>query len=73
MVCVAHLLGLREHGALARENARKYLFSAVITLLFARFMPYSVFYVVIASVSLTLALLSRLNITEKLKAKKRNG
>jgi len=60
-------------GALARENARRYLFSAVITLLFARFMPYSVFYVVIASVSLTLALLSRLNITEKLKAKKRNG
>ena len=42
-------------------------------MLFARFMPYSVFYVVIASVSLTLALLSRLNITEKLKAKKRNG
>lgn len=55
--------------ALRRENARRYLFSAIVTLLFARFLPYSVFYVVIAAISLVLAILCRLRIAERLSSK----
>lgn len=57
-------------GALRRANARKYLLSALVMLLFARFMPYAVFYAVLSAVSLTLAVLCRLRITERLRAKK---
>lgn len=45
--------------ALRRENARHYLIAAVVTLLFARFMPYAVLYVVIAALCLTLSVACR--------------
>ena len=59
-------------GALKRENARRYLFTAIVTLLFARFMPYAVFYVAIAAVSLALAILCRIDITRRVKTRKRS-
>lgn len=59
-------------AALKRENARRYLFTAIITLLFARFMPFAVFYVAVAAVSLSLAILCRIDITQRAKNKKRS-
>lgn len=52
-------------GALKRENARKYLFASIVTLLFARFMPYSALYVGLSSISATLAVLCMLRVTER--------
>lgn len=64
-------IGAVFKNALSRVNARKYLFTAIVILFFARFMPYSVFYVAIASVSFTLALLSRFEIVSKIQSKMR--
>lgn len=43
-------------GAINRRNAKRYLFGAIVLLLWARFIPYSVAYVCVASVCITLAL-----------------
>lgn len=52
-----------------RGNARRFLFTAIVTLLFARFFPYSVLYVVMAAVSLVLAVLCRIDLAGKLAGK----
>ncbi|MCI8458139.1 MAG: hypothetical protein HFE46_00510 [Clostridia bacterium] len=58
-------------NAFVRRNARRYLFAAIVTLLFARFMPYGALYVIIASLSLVAALVCRTGIAERRKAKKK--
>lgn len=57
--------------ALSRAHARKYLFAALVTLLFARFLPYSVLYVTIAAVSLTLSLVCRFDVATRLRNKRK--
>ena len=55
-------------GALKRENARRYLFTAVVTLVFARFLPHPALYIFVSALTLVLALLCRLRIAERLTA-----
>lgn len=65
-------LGAAIRGALSRENARGYLFTAIVTLLFARFMPYSVLYVAVSAVAVTLSVLCRLRVAERIASKRTN-
>ena len=52
--------------ALQRKNARRYLFTAVVTLIFARFLPYSALYIFVSALTLVLALLCRLRVAERM-------
>lgn len=54
--------------ALKRENARRYLFSAIVMLVSARFMPYAPLYIVFSSLSVVLAMLCLLRIPERFTA-----
>ena len=54
--------------ALKKENARRYLFTAVVTLIFARFLPHPALYVFVSSLTLVLALLCRMRVAERLTA-----
>lgn len=54
-------------GALSKHNARKYLMSAIVTLVFARFMPHAVLYVIFSALGVTLAILCKLNVAERLR------
>lgn len=55
--------------ALRRENAKRYLFAAIVMLVFARFVAHGVLYIVFSAVCIVLALLSRLRIGERLSGK----
>lgn len=64
--------GALAAGALKKENARKFLFSSIVLLLWARFVPYSALYVIIASISVVVAIFCRFKPNErKRKAKRR--
>ncbi len=58
-------------GALKKQNARKFLFSAIVLLLWARFVPYSGLYVIIASISVVLAAFCRFRPYERKRKVKR--
>lgn len=55
-------------GALKRENARRYLLTAVVTVIFARFLPHPELYIFVSALTLVLALLCRLKVAERLAA-----
>ena len=54
--------------ALKRENSRRYLFTAVVTLIFARFLPHPALYIFVSALTLVLALLCRLKVADRLTA-----
>ena len=57
-------------ATLRRENARGYLFTAIVTLMFAGFVPHGVYYVCISAICITLALLCRIDVTMRFKRKR---
>lgn len=57
-------------GVISPARAKGYLIASIVLVVSSYFMPFSIYYLVIASVSAVLALLSRLDIVRRIKEKK---